>query len=91
MRGIPYVLAMAAVVWGCAPAPLYTASGGGRSAVQGEIPRDGRGEPVWHLIRPAKASQPMLTQQQVEQLASQAGVQTEEGSQMDEPRRADDH
>lgn len=38
---------------GCAPAPLYSASGIHKGAVTfGEIPRDSRGEPVWAAIRP---------------------------------------
>ena len=41
----------------CAPSPLYVRSG--RIGTAGEIPRDGRGEPVWSAIRPAPANIPM--------------------------------
>lgn len=37
----------------CAPSPLYVSPGLG---TVGEIPRDGRGEPLWSAIRPAPAS-----------------------------------
>lgn len=71
MRGL-VVLTAAAALAACAPAPLYTASDSGRGVIGAEIPRDALGEPVWHLIRPANGSKPMLTQEQVERLA--AGV-----------------
>jgi hypothetical protein len=35
---------------GCAPSPLYVSS---RIGTGGEIPRDGRGDPLWSAIRPA--------------------------------------
>ena len=41
----------------CAPSPLYVRSG--RIGTAGEIPRDGRGEPVWSAIRPAPANIPI--------------------------------
>lgn len=74
------------MVVGCAPAPLYTASGGIVS-VHGEIPRDARGEPVWHLIRPAAGGPPMLTREQVEQAARMNRVEpVAEGSRPSDPQ-----
>jgi hypothetical protein len=35
---------------GCAPSPLYVSN---RIGTGGEIPRDGRGEPLWSAIRAA--------------------------------------
>lgn len=35
---------------GCSPSPLYVSN---RLGTGGEIPRDGRGEPLWSAIRPA--------------------------------------
>jgi len=64
---------------GCAPAPLYTASDSGRGVIGAEIPRDGLGEPVWHLIRPASGGRPMLTQEQVERMAAGVADETDEG------------
>ncbi len=34
----------------CAPSPLYVQRGNHRGTV-GEVPRDGRGEPIWDAIR----------------------------------------
>jgi hypothetical protein len=38
----------------CAPSPLYVDRA--RTGTYGEVPRDGRGEPIWSDIRPAPAS-----------------------------------
>lgn len=37
----------------CAPSPLYVSDN--RAGTGGEIPRDGRGEPIWSAIRPSSA------------------------------------
>ena len=53
------LLALAA----CAPSPLYVSSSGAIGTV-GEIPRDGRGEPLWSAIvtpEPVPAPPPGLT------------------------------
>jgi hypothetical protein len=42
--------AIACFVSACAPSPLYIRP---TSGTVGEIPRDGRGEPLWGAIRPA--------------------------------------
>lgn len=41
------------VLAGCTPSPLYFSSSK-RPGTGGEIPRDGRGEPIWSAIRPAE-------------------------------------
>jgi hypothetical protein len=41
-----------ALVAGCAPSPLYFNSTHKRPGTGGEIPRDGRGEPIWSAITP---------------------------------------
>lgn len=80
-------LAACAVLGACAPAPLYTASGSGPVSVYGEIPRDARGEPVWHLIRPAPGGKPILTQEQVEQMArARTAEPSAEGSRLSDPK-----
>lgn len=53
------LLGLALAVCACAPSPLYVGKGLG---TVGEIPRDGRGEPLWSAIRPpptAPATVPM--------------------------------
>jgi hypothetical protein len=37
---------------GCAPSPLYFSNSNKRPGTGGEIPRDGRGEPIWSAISP---------------------------------------
>ena len=37
---------------GCAPSPLYFSNSNHRPGTGGEIPRDGRGEPIWAAIKP---------------------------------------
>ncbi len=80
------VLASGAVLAACAPAPLYTSSGQstggtGRIAVDGEIPRDSRGEPLWHLIRPARGQPPILSLADVQAIArAKQPAAFEEGS-----------
>jgi hypothetical protein len=54
------VLALALGVSACAPSPLYVRSS--RAGTVGEIPRDGRGEPIWSAIRPAPAAIPPAPQ-----------------------------
>lgn len=44
----------------CAPSPLYMRTSHGGTV--GEIPRDGRGEPIWSAIRPAPAVIPPAPQ-----------------------------
>ncbi len=45
----PAIFGMALGLSACAPSPLYV--GHGRIGTVGEIPRDGRGEPIWSAIR----------------------------------------
>ena len=40
----------------CAPSPLYV--GHSHVGTIGEIPRDGRGEPIWNVIRQAPPETP---------------------------------
>lgn len=47
--GLPALCLM--VLAGCTPSPLYFSSSK-RPGTGGEIPRDGRGEPIWSAIRP---------------------------------------
>jgi hypothetical protein len=54
------LLALALGISACAPSPLYVRSN--RSGTVGEIPRDGRGEPIWSAIRPAPAVIPPAPQ-----------------------------
>lgn len=44
------LIGLATSLSACAPSPLYVAT---RVGTVGEIPRDGRGEPLWSAIRPA--------------------------------------
>jgi len=44
----------------CAPSPLYVRAS--RGGTVGEVPRDGRGEPIWSAIRPAPAVIPPAPQ-----------------------------
>lgn len=37
----------------CSPSPLYVDRA--RTGTYGEVPRDGRGEPIWSEIRPVPA------------------------------------
>jgi len=46
---------LAICVSGCAPSPLYISN---RVGTGGEIPRDGRGEPLWSAIRAAPPAAP---------------------------------
>ncbi|MGL4541021.1 MAG: hypothetical protein ACRCUI_00760 [Polymorphobacter sp.] len=43
-------LAFVALLAGCAPSPLYFSNSKHRPGTGGEIPRDGRGEPIWSAI-----------------------------------------
>ncbi len=52
MARIKFILLPLLIVAGCAPSPLYVGSTRVRGTV-GEVPRDGHGEPMWSLIRPA--------------------------------------
>ncbi|MEY2883836.1 MAG: hypothetical protein RL490_1560 [Pseudomonadota bacterium] len=53
-RSLFLLLPLAAA--GCAPSPLYVSHG--QPGTVGEIPRDGRGEPIWTAIRPTPAGSP---------------------------------
>jgi hypothetical protein len=56
MKILMALLVLAGSMAGCAPSPLYVSS---RIGTGGEIPRDGRGEPLWSAIRPAPPAAPM--------------------------------
>ena len=47
------VLTGAAAIGGCSPSPLYVDRA--QVGTYGEVPRDGRGEPIWSAIPPAPA------------------------------------
>ena len=46
-----FALALTLAISACAPSPLYVSSSK-RPGTGGEIPRDGRGEPIWTAIHP---------------------------------------
>ncbi len=51
IRRIGLCVVCVAALAGCTPSPLYFSSNK-RPGTGGEIPRDGRGEPIWTAIRP---------------------------------------
>ncbi|MBC7506852.1 MAG: hypothetical protein H7267_14205 [Sandarakinorhabdus sp.] len=51
------ILAAASGLAACSPSPLYVDRA--RTGTYGEVPRDGRGEPIWSEIRPAAAPLPV--------------------------------
>ena len=57
---IAAVLTLALGTSACAPSPLYVRSN--RGGTGGEVPRDGRGEPIWSAIRPAPVAIPPAPQ-----------------------------
>lgn len=74
----------------CAPAPLYTGSAGNHLLYPGGIPRDSRGEPVWHLIEPASNAEPVLSLEQVQAIArAEQSLAVDEGSGEGKPYRID--
>jgi hypothetical protein len=66
------ILLLLSTIAGCAAAPLYTDGSRSVAVTRGEIPRDSRGEPVWHLIRAAPPPVAVVT--------APAPVDTAEGS-----------
>ncbi|QMW21949.1 hypothetical protein [Sandaracinobacteroides saxicola] len=42
----------------CAPSPLYVGQRAAGPGTGGEVPRDGRGEPIWAAIKPPPATSP---------------------------------
>ncbi len=62
--GLACIVALA----GCKASPLYFSNSNKRPGTGGEIPRDGRGEPIWTAIRtitpPAAAPLPQSAQAQ---------------------------
>lgn len=53
MTNAKFLLGLFLFAAGCAPSPLYVSDNG--VGTGGEIPRDGRGEPIWSAIRPSSA------------------------------------
>ncbi len=51
------LLSVPLAVSACAPSPLYVPPH--RIGTVGEIPRDGRGEPIWTAIKPPPPVEPM--------------------------------
>ena len=51
------LLSVPLLVTACAPSPLYVPPP--RLGTVGEIPRDGRGEPIWTAIKPTPPAEPM--------------------------------
>lgn len=49
----PSILGVTLGLGACAPSPLYVDRA--HVGTYGEVPRDGRGEPIWSDIRPAPA------------------------------------
>jgi hypothetical protein len=56
MKILSALVLLATGLVACAPSPLYVSN---RIGTGGEIPRDGRGEPLWSSIRPAPPAPPM--------------------------------
>jgi hypothetical protein len=54
---LPLLLAPLLAMSACAPSPLYVPSH--RIGTGGEIPRDGRGEPIWTAIAPPPPEEPV--------------------------------
>ena len=50
------ILGIALALAACSPSPLYVDRVS--TGTYGEVPRDGRGEPIWSDIRPAPAALP---------------------------------
>ena len=51
-----FILLPVALLAACAPSPLYVAP---RPGTVGEVPRDGRGEPVWSAMRQPPPAPPV--------------------------------
>ena len=51
MARIKFLLLPLLALGACAPSPLYVSNN--RIGTVGEIPRDGRGEPIWTEIKPS--------------------------------------
>jgi len=51
LRRLGLGLACVVVLAGCQASPLYFSNSDKRPGTGGEIPRDGRGEPIWTAIR----------------------------------------
>jgi hypothetical protein len=51
------LLSVPLLVTACAPSPLYVPPP--RLGTVGEIPRDGRGEPIWTAIKPPPPGEPV--------------------------------
>jgi len=52
LRRLGLGLACIVALAGCKASPLYFSTSNKRPGTGGEIPRDGRGEPIWAAIRP---------------------------------------
>jgi hypothetical protein len=57
LKFLPPMLVVLLLLASCAPSPLYVPPP--RIGTVGEIPRDGRGEPIWSAIRPPPVEEPM--------------------------------
>lgn len=60
MARLKYILILGLGLAACAPSPLYV--GKPRIGTGGEVPRDGRGEPIWSAMRavPHEAAIPVM-------------------------------
>jgi hypothetical protein len=67
--GLACIVALA----GCKASPLYFSNSNKRPGTGGEIPRDGRGEPIWAAIR-TTAPAPMQPPQPQSALAQPAAA-----------------